>query len=272
MSQNEKEMLANRASWDHLVSRHVDSDYYNVAGFLHGDLSLGAKEMEEVGDVRGKTMLHLQCHFGLDTLSWARLGAKATGVDFSEEAITAARQLSVKSGVPADFICSNVYDLPDALFGEFDIVFSSHGVLCWLPDLPRWAQIAASFLKPGGFFYLIQGPPFSGVFDEDLAEKEFRVAQSYFRSSDPVRFEGSGSYAVSSDGTVHTSYEWTHTVSDVLNSIIGAGMRIEFFREFSFSEWHAMKIMEQDEDGLWRLPDDCPALPFTFSVKATKPQ
>ena len=131
-------------------------------GFKAGRITLNDVEREEVGPVSGKSLLHLQCHFGMDTMSWARLGAEATGVDFSDAAIDLARSLNDELGLSARFLCSNVYDLPGALDEQFDIVFTSHGVLCWLPDLDGWAGVIDNHLKPGGLFYIIDGHPFMG--------------------------------------------------------------------------------------------------------------
>ena len=157
-------MEANRRSWDARTPTHFGSRFYDVDGFRAGASSLNSIEVEEVGDVDGKSLLHLQCHFGMDTMSWARLGARTTGVDFSEEAISRARSLSEELDIDAKFVVSNVYDLPDVLDGRFDVVFTSYGVLTWLPDLDRWAEVVAHFLEPGGFFYIVDGHPFGSVF------------------------------------------------------------------------------------------------------------
>src|SRR3954464_11903705 len=147
---------SNRKLWNDWTGIHAQSEFYDVESFKEGKFRLHPIEKEELGDVRGKTLLHLQCHFGLDTLSWANLGAIVTGADFSDKAIDLARELSRETGLPATFICSNIYDLPAALEGQFDIVFTSHGVLGWLPDMPNWGKVVAHFLKPGGTFYVAE--------------------------------------------------------------------------------------------------------------------
>ena len=133
-------MEANRLSWDARTPTHFKSRFYDVDGFRAGESSLNSLEIDEMGDVEGKRLLHLQCHFGMDTMSWARLGAKVTGVDFSAEAISRAKALSAELGIDAEFVVSNIYDLPDTLDGRFDVVFTSYGVLTWLPDLEPWAK------------------------------------------------------------------------------------------------------------------------------------
>src|SRR5665213_3830419 len=150
----DRHVETNRALWDELVGVHVRApNSYDLDSFRNGRETLKPIELEEVGDVRGKRLLHLQCHFGMDTISWARRGARVVGADFSPEAIALARQLSEELSVGADFVCSNIYDLPQHLEGEFDIVFTSYGVLCWLPDLTDWGKVVDHFLAPGGFFY-----------------------------------------------------------------------------------------------------------------------
>ncbi len=154
----------NRSLWDELTPVHLRS--YGVERFLAGEPWLPKRILEEVGDVQGKSLLHLQCHFGLDTLAWAREGAVVTGVDFSPEAIKAAEELSKQANLPARFICSDIYDLPEVLDEQFDIIFTSIGVLCWLKDLDVWARIIADHLKPGGVFYIMEGHPLITTFDE----------------------------------------------------------------------------------------------------------
>jgi SAM-dependent methyltransferase len=140
---------------------------------------------EELGDVAGKDLLHLQCHFGLDTLGWARLGAWVTGADFSERAIAQARALAAETGLDATFIVSDVADLPAALEGDFDLVFTSFGVLGWLPDVPRWADVVAHFVRPGGRFYIAEAHPFAQVFDDGQAATEPRLRYDCWHSPGP---------------------------------------------------------------------------------------
>ncbi len=260
---------ANRRLWDDWTGLHETSRFYDVAGFLAGQLRLDSVE-RELGDVAGKSLLHLQCHFGLSTLSWARLGAKATGADFSERAIALARKLRDETGLPADFVCSDIHDLPNVLSGTYDIVFASHGVLPWLPDLTRWAVVIAHFLKPGGVFYLVEGHPFSAVF-EDVDVTDLKVAYPYFRHGPPARFEHSGSYAAPESGYRAVGYEWHHSVADILNALIAAGLRLDSFREYPFLAWRMFPFMEQDAEGWWRLPERFIQIPLMFSLRATKP-
>ncbi len=258
----------NRELWNELTPIHARSEFYDVEGFKNGRCTLKPIELEELGDVAGKSLLHLQCHFGLDTLSWARLGVKTTGIDFSEEAINLARRLSRETGIKADFICSDIYKLPDVLDEKFDIVFTSYGVLCWLPDLTKWAEITSQFLGPGGTLYMVEDHPFAVVFDDSKDAAELKVAYSYFHTPEPIKWEPEGSYADGNAKVSHPSYEWTHSLGDVLNALIHAGLRIEFVHEFPLCAWCRFPSMEQDEAGWWRIKGD--NIPLTFSLMATK--
>ena len=264
-------MDANRRQWDALAPIHARSDFYDVDGFRAGETSLASVELEEVGEVRGRSLLHLQCHFGLDTLSWARLGAKATGVDFSVPAIRIARSLSAELDIPARFLACNVYDLPRTLDepGAFDLVFTSYGVLCWLPDIPRWARVVAHFLRPGGAFHMVEFHPYAGVFDDEN-ESELRVRYPYFYARQPMEFENTGSYAEPTADVTTRGYEWSHPVSDVVNALIGAGLRIEHLREHPFSAYQQLPMLARGADGLWRLPEGAGNVPLMYSIKAVK--
>lgn len=259
---------ANQALWDELVGVHVGATgTYDVDGFKAGRSTLRSIEVEEVGDTDGKQLLHLQCHFGMDTLSWARRGAQVVGADFSAEAISLARRLSAEVGVPAEFVCSDVYELPNNLSRKFDIVFTSYGILCWLPDLPRWAAVIEHFLEPGGFFYIVEQHPAGNVFTD--RDGELVASEAYFDVG-PFVETTEGSYA---DRTAvlraKTSYEWQHPLSDIVNALTGVGLRVEFLHEFPFCMFQKLPSMVRSDDGWWRVPgrDD---LPFLFSLKASK--
>ena len=171
-------MRSNLEHWNKLTPIHERSKFYDVESFKSGKSTLKSIELEELGDVSGRSLLHLQCHFGLDTMSWARLGARVTGVDFSDRAISLAQELSKELGIEADFVCSDVYDLRSILDKQFDIVFTSYGILCWLPDLRRWAEVIAHFLRPGGTFYMVEGHPFVDVFDHLENATELKITDS----------------------------------------------------------------------------------------------
>lgn len=263
--------------WDAWTRIHLGSAFYDVASFRSGErgIRLADYEIDEVGPVEGKTLLHLQCHFGLDTLSWARLGATVTGADFSPEAVAAARSLAEELAIPARFVESDLYDLPDVLDGTFDIVYTSGGVLGWLPDIRRWAAVVGHFVAPGGIFYITEIHPIANVFKStDVGPGELRLADPYWSHEDPLRFEVRGSYAdpdaaEATEGLVE--YGWDHSLGEIVTALIDAGLRIEFLHEFDFLRWQ-LDWLVRSPDGRWRLPPDSEGeLPLSFSLRATKP-
>lgn len=259
---------SNRKLWNEWVHVNAASDLYRLDEFKAGAIKLNALEKEEVGAVAGKTLLHLQCHFGMDTLSWARLGAQVTGVDFSDEAIALAQALAAELKLPARFICSDLYDLDQVLQEQFDVVYTSYGVLGWLPDIPRWAKIVAARVKPGGFFYIAEFHPFALVLDEAAAE--YKVRYPYFEK-EAMAFPVEGSYA-NRDAQVESSveYGWNHTLGEIVSSLIDAGLQIEFLHEVPFSVYQQLPFLCPDEQGLWRAPEAVPMLPLMFSLRAGK--
>ena len=262
---------ANRRHWDEVAALHAASEFYDLAGFKAGESKLKPVERDELGDVRGKSLLHLQCHFGLDTLSWAREGALVTGVDFSEPAIETAQALAAACGIKARFVLSDVYALPEQLGGHFDIVYTSYGVLFWLPDVRPWAQVVAHFLKPGGTFYIVEFHPFAGIFDHEPEQTDLRVRYPYFRTEEPLRFEEDGTYADRDAKIVHRlTYSWLHPLGDIVTALIDAGLRIEFLHEFPFMTEQMLPCMEATADGAWRLTKHDGSVPLLYSIKATK--
>lgn len=265
----------NRDVWDAWTRIHVASSFYDVASFRTGERGIRLRdyELEEIGSVGAKTLLHLQCHFGLDTLSWARLGAVVTGADFSAEAIAAARALAAELAIPATFVLANLYDLPEELEGRFDIVYTSGGVLGWLPDVRGWAQVAAHFVAPGGIFYITEIHPVAQVFENDgVRPGELRLAYPYWSHDEPLRFEVKGSYAdreAPTEGLVE--FDWNHSLGEIVSALIDAGLRIDFLHEFDFVPW-PVEFLAESADGRWRLPPGTKGqLPLFFSLKATKP-
>ena len=262
-------MESNRRLWNEMTPIHIKSDMYAVDEFKKGENSLHSIEMKELRNVSGKTLLHLMCHFGLDTLSWARLGAKVTGVDFANEAIAYAQQLSSDLGIPAEFVCCNIYELDKKFEEKFDIVFTSYGVLAWLPDLKKWARIISHFLKPGGIFYIVEFHPFANIFaDENV--KDLEVHYSYFRSPQPMHFPPGPTYADKNTKLKNPSYEWFHTMSDIINSLIVNGLSFKFLHEFPFCVYQGFPFLIKGDDGWWHLLNSREDVPLLFSLMANK--
>ncbi|MCL6452866.1 MAG: class I SAM-dependent methyltransferase [Alicyclobacillus sp.] len=257
----------NRRRWNEITEIHVRSPFYGVTEFLRGASTLRSVEQGALGDVRERSLLHLQCHFGLDTLSLARLGARVTGVDFSERAIGWAERLRDEAGLQARFVCADLYELDEALDETFDLVFTSYGVLCWLPDLARWAAIIARRLKPGGRFVLVEHHPITNVYDVN-AEGQLVRAYPYF-NAEPIACESDRSYADADTPVQNTkTFQWDHTLADVINALAGAGLRIEALKEYPFMDYERFPgWMVRDDEGWWHLRER-PFLPLLFSVEA----
>jgi SAM-dependent methyltransferase len=255
---------ANRRLWDELTAVHLKgSRFYPINAFRKGRCVLNDIEMEEVGDVTGKTLLHLQCHFGMDTLSWARMGARVTGADFSEVAIISARRLSGELRIPSTFVVSDVLSLPAKLKKKFDIVFASYGALYWISRVDKWFEVAASFLKKNGFVYVVDGHPFRNWLTRDETVTDLsKFPYSYFDRS-AQRYGSSPDYADKSHVQTKPEYGWHHTIEDLIGGAVGAGLRIEWFHEFP-----SFKIRKYRD--AWRPIGDKNTFPVMFSMKATK--
>jgi len=284
-AQNAPYFAANRARWDESVPIHVASQGYDLEGYLRGEKTLYQVEMDEVGDVTGKSLLHLQCHFGMDTLNWARLGATVTGIDFSEPAVLQARELAQRIGIrDARFVQANVYDAPAALPEQFDIVYTGIGALCWLPDIRSWAQVVATFLKPGGFVFLYEGHPMLWSLDNERDDGQLVVASPYFETDQPSEWEGTTTYVDGPPLTNTKSFEWNHGLGEIVTALIDAGLRLEFLHEHREMAWQGLTHMETANgndlpEGSrhvrrtgWRLPEaQREPCPLMYSLKATKP-
>ena len=273
---------ANLRLWNAWTRIHERSAYYDVDGFRAGRTSLLPLELEELGPLvhEGTTLLHLQCHFGLDTLSWARLGARVVGLDFSDEAVSLARRLAAETGLDerAEFVCADVYDA-DAHLGrrEFDVVFVSWGAIEWLPDLERWAALVARHLKPGGTFYMAEIHPFAYSLDEVPGEHDVQVGYRLLPAPDVPDVEPvHGSYAdAAADTEGLVSYGWAHSFAEILGALTGAGLRLQHLHEFPTSPAPFWEWMVCDEDRWWWLPAAGGGvrrdLPFSYSLRATRP-
>ena len=263
-------MKVNLKRWNETSQIHAKSKEYDLEGFLKGRNSLYPLEREAIGDVSGKTLLHLQCQFGMDTLSWARLGAEVTGIDYSDVAIDLANSINEELKLPAKFICSNIYDLPEVLDEEFDIVFTSYGVLTWLPDLKKWGQIIARYLKKGGVFFIAEFHPFSMVFDEEH-KTNLVYKYPYFHTKEPLYFQSEYTYTDSEKLIENVdTYEWQHSFADILNSLLEAGLSIEEVKEYPFTTFCHFPFVEKCEDRYWRIKNKEFEIPLMFSIKATK--
>ena len=245
----------NRESWDKRAEIHFDSRFYDVDGFMAGNTSLREIELAELTQVDGRRLLHLQCHFGLDTLSWARRGAECTGVDISPVAINKARQLNDSTGLDAQFVCTDVYNYSRGDAAPFDIVFTSYGTICWLPDLDRWAEVVASNLAVGGIFYMADFHPLYDLL----------AGYSYFEQDEPD-IEEEETYTENSGDLKTPLAIWAHPMGRVVNALVNAGIAIQRLNEFSFSPYNCFKGMTEREPGRYYITHNGQDVPLVYSI------
>jgi ubiquinone/menaquinone biosynthesis C-methylase UbiE len=268
MSDLEK-IEANRHGFNLRARAHLRSSYYDLDSLKDGRSTLRTLEREELGDVRGRSLLELQCHIGTSSISLARMGAQVTGVDISEDALDIARGIAQELDVDARFVHANIYDLPEVLDGEFDMVFTGYGTLSFLPDIPGWARVVAHFLKVGGTVTIVEIHPIINLFN--VVDGELRLARSLFRSRQ-VHHEMTTSYAdrLTDEVSVprHTVHGWRWTVDEVVNALIGAGLTIERLREVPIDARQRLPVMVPYGDQCWRIPGD--PLPLSFTCVARR--
>jgi SAM-dependent methyltransferase len=266
-SNYKKYFNVNKETWNKKVEVHVKSDFYDLKNFIEGKTSLNKYELEEVGEVKGKSLLHLQCHFGLDTLSFSRLGAKCTGIDISNNGILKAEELNNKLGLDATFLASNIYDIPKNLKAKFDVVFTSYGVIGWLPDLTSWAKIIADKLTKNGFFYMIEFHPIVWMFD--YLQNPPKLIYPYL-NREVIYEEYKGTYTNTDANIISKEYCWNHGLGEVVTALTKAGLHIEFLHEFEESPYNCFPEMEETVNGMYVLKNFKEKFPLLFSVKATK--
>lgn len=267
----ESRLAANRANWNDRVAIHVGSKFYDVERWLRDEPGPGAEEIDALGDLHGRSLVHLQCHFGMDTLRLARGGATVTGVDFSPAAINEAAVLAQRSGLAesATFICSNVYDAPSALSKRrFDVVYVSLGSLCWLPDVTSWGKVVAELLEPGGQLYLHDVHPFSACLDDDGT----RVMYPYFEDQvNPLVFDDASTYTDGGSLEATRTYEWNHSLAEVVTSLTSQGLVLDALYEHAWTEFQQFAYLEQSSPGRFTIMDGHPQIPLSFTLLAHRP-
>jgi ubiquinone/menaquinone biosynthesis C-methylase UbiE len=255
----------NKQSWNKKTAAHLASDFYDVEGFLNGNSSLNEIELELLGDIKGKSVLHLQCHFGQDTISLARLGAKTTGVDLSDKAIESAIELAERAGIESSFICCDIYDLPNHLNEQFDIVFTSYGTIGWLPDIDKWAKIVSRYLKSKGKFVFVEFHPIVWMFDDDFQE----IIYKYSNSEAIIETE-SGTYADRKADINKECITWNHGMGEVVNSLIKNGLAINALDEYDYSPYDCFNKTIEFEPKKYRIKHFGNKIPMVYSIIAKK--
>ena len=260
-----KEFETNRKTWNTKVAIHAESEFYEMQNFKKGKTSLKKYEIEALGDISDKKLLHLQCHFGQDTLSLARMGSKCTGVDISDEGIKLAKQLNSELKLDASFVCCNVLDTSKYVLEKFDIVFSSYGTIGWLPDLKPWAKMISERLKPGGFFYIVEFHPIAWMFDYTVSPPVMKYG---YQQKEAIYEEYEGTYADKNSKMGSKEYGWNHSLGEVITSLSEAGIHIEYLKEHDASPYDIFPRLVKNGEGLFGLPNKI--YPLIFEVKAVK--
>ncbi len=265
MSEKFKEYFeTNKETWNKKVSVHAKSAFYDIDNFKKGETSLKKFELEALGDVSCKSILHLQCHFGQDTLSWSRMGAKCTGVDLSEEAIILAEQLNLELNQDAKFVCCNVLDTSTFVKDKFDIVYTSYGVIGWLPDLKPWGKMIAERLKPGGTFYIAEFHPIVWMFDYLESVPTLKYG---YHQKDVIYEEYQGTYADQDSKMISKEFAWNHGLGEVVSALAEAGLTIEYLREYDESPYEIFPDLIQNSEKMFETKDKL--YPLLFTIKAT---
>jgi SAM-dependent methyltransferase len=266
----DERLAANKENWNDRTRVHLISDFYDVEGWLRDGRPPRPNELEALGDVSGLSLVHLQCHFGLDTLTWAREGARVTGLDFSDEAIVAARDLAERAGLAdrASFVCADVNDAVAALdHTTFDIVYVSLGALCWLPKIDRWAEQVGRLVAPGGRFYIHDVHPLAWA----LGDEPLSIEYTYFEETEPFVEDSDETYTDALRPIVaRRSYEWNHGIGEIVTALIRHGLQLEWLVEHDWTVWPRFPWLVET-DRRWRVPDGMPRIPWTFSLLAIHP-
>jgi SAM-dependent methyltransferase len=255
----------NKDSWNKKTGIHIDSEFYNNEAFLNGANPLDDIVTSLLGDLKGKSLLHLQCHFGQDTLQMARYGAKATGVDLSDKAIEAARKFNDQLGLDAEFVCCDIYDLPNHLEEQFDVVFASYGTILWLPDMDKWAAIVSRYLKPGGKLVFAEFHPVVWMFNDDLTKVEHK-----YSSSDPIAETETGTYTDGGAGLVTEYVTWNHGLAEVMGNLIKHGVEIIDFQEYHHSPYPCFSNIEKIGERKYQIKHIGDKMPLVYSLVGRK--
>lgn len=265
MLDNNNYFQINKQSWNNRLQAHLASEFYDLESFKKGATSLNEIELLLLGNIEGKSILHLQCHFGQDSISLARMGANVTGVDLSDQSIAVAQELANELKVNARFICCNIYDLPQHLNEQFDYVFTSYGVLGWLPDLNAWAKLIHQFLKPNGKLVLAEFHPVVWMFDDNFTH----VGYNYFNIGALVEQE-TGTYADRTAELNQSYINWNHGLGEVIQSLLTNNLSLKHIEEFNYSPYPCFKHTQKIGDRKFQIPHIEDKIPMVYALVAEK--
>ena len=265
MGEKNNYLAVNKESWNNKTDYHINSEFYDNENFIKGKSSLNDIELDLLGDVRGKSILHLQCHFGQDTISLSRLGANVLGIDLSDKAISRAKELAETTNSDASFLCSDVYNLPQHLEKQFDIVYTSYGVIGWLPDMDKWASVIAHFLKPGSKLIFVEFHPVVWMFDDDFKD----IGYSYFNTG-AITETYEGTYADQEAPLKQEYVMWNHGLGEVMNALLKNGLSIKTFNEYDYSPYPCFDHIDEFEPGKFRIKHLDNKIPIVYAIEAEK--
>lgn len=261
---NHSYLSKNKTSWNLRTEEHITSNFYDVESFLKGKSSLNEIELLLLGNIEGKSILHLQCHFGMDSLSLARMGANVTGVDFSDNAINEAKELNRQLNLNAEFICCDIYDLPNYLNKKFDIVYTSYGVIGWLPDLNNWGNVISQFLKKNGKLVFVEFHPMMWIFDREYTEIVYK-----YSSQKPI-IENEGTYTDTLNEIESETVTWNHGLAEPINALIKNEINIIDFQEYDYSPYNISSEMYEYEPNRYQVKKYADMLPLIYSLVGVK--
>jgi SAM-dependent methyltransferase len=270
-------MSANEANWDARTPIHLASAFYGLDGSRSAESWFAGYEWDDLGELAGVDLLHLQCHLGAETLALARRGAAVTGLDISGESVRTAALLARQAGLDISYVQANVYDAVDALGGQrFDVIYTGKGAVCYLPELAPWADVVSQLLRPGGSLYLVEFHPLLyalGVVPVADSDEELVLRFDFLGGRGADERDATRTYT---DGPALTgatvAYEWRHEIGAVINALVGAGLRIDLVRESDALPWPRWPSMVSTDDGYFRLPDSAPRIPLLYALRAGKPR
>lgn len=265
MQENLDYININKQTWNNKTDVHIASEFYDMKSFLDGKSTLNTIELELLGDIKGKSVLHLQCHFGQDTMTLTRMGGKVTGVDLSDKAIERAKEFTAQLSLDTTFVCCDIYDTPKYIDEKFDIVFTSYGTIGWLPDLDKCANIVSQFLKPDCKFIMADFHPVVWMYDNDFAA----VFYNYF-NVEPIIEDESGTYADRYSEIEAKTIGWNHPISEILNALINSALEINCFNEYDYSPYNCFNETEEFEPNKFRIKRFENKIPMVYAIKASK--
>jgi SAM-dependent methyltransferase len=255
----------NKAAWNAKVPSHLNSEFYDMENFKHGNTSLKEIELALLSDIHNKNIIHFQCHFGQDTISLERLGAKVIGIDFSEDAIRAAKALAILLKSNTEFVCTDIYQIPNLIQQKFDIVFTSYGTVGWLPDINKWAASVVHCLDKGGKLIMVDFHPVLWMYSDDFSHVQYK-----YSNAEPIIEVWEGSYADKTSTQKSKSISWNHGLGEIIQALINVGMQIEILAEHHCSPYNIFPEMKEISPNRFCIEKFGDKIPYVYSIVAIK--